>query len=93
MQPGADGEIRAAAPTGDLSRRYGVSRATVRNILEVAEAQGLVVPESKGGHVVRCTPRFVELADQWVATDLAWLDFLLHTTLERMAERPSRRVA
>lgn len=90
MERGPDGVTRASAPAGDMSRRYGVSRATVRNILEVAQELGLIVPESKGGHVVRCTPKFVALANKWVATDLAWLNFLLTTTLARIEARAER---
>ncbi len=93
MTPDATGVVFAAAPLGDMSQRYGVSRASVRNFLDLAEHKGLIVPESKGGHVLRCTPRFIELADHWLSVDLAWFSYLLQTTLQRMGERPAPALA
>lgn len=93
MQVGADGRVTASAPAGEMSRRYGVARASVRNFLDLAEARGLIVPESKGGHVVRCTPEFVELVDHWVSVDLAWLNFILRATLDRLAAQTGRLAA
>lgn len=84
MRQDEDGEVRASAPAGDMQKRYGVSRASVRNFLAFAEEKGLIVPEGKAGHVLRCTPEFVALTNQWAATDLAWLDYLLRTTLARI---------
>lgn len=85
--------VFCSAPAGELSRRYGMARGSVRNILDVAEDLGLVTPVSKGGHLMRCTPKFVELSDQWAATDLAWLSFILETTLRRLEERPALKAA
>ena len=70
-----------------MQKRYGVSRASVRNFLAFAEEKGLIVPEGKGGHVLRCTPEFVALTNQWSAMDLAWLNYLLRTTLARLDEK------
>jgi len=85
--------VFCSAPAGEMSRRYGMAPASVRNILEAAEDLGLVVPESKAGHMLRCTPKFVELSDQWAATDLAWLSFILHTTLRRLEQRQALQAA
>ena len=79
--------VFCSAPAGEVSRRYGVARGQVRNILEVAEGHGLVVPEAKAGHRLRCTPKLVELSDRWAATDLAWLSFILEVTLDRLDRR------
>lgn len=79
--------VFCSAPAGEMSRRYGMARAQVRNILEVAESHGLIVPEAKAGQMLRCTPKFVELGERWVATDLAWLSFILETTLDRLDGR------
>jgi hypothetical protein len=87
MQPGADGQIYASAPASEMQRRYGVSRASVRNFLDHAQSIGLLEPQSKAGHILRCTPQFVDLTDHWVATDLAWLNFVLNTTLNRLSAR------
>lgn len=93
MKADQTGTVFAAAPLGDMSKRYGVSRASVRNFLELAEHKGLIVPVSNGGHVLRCTPRFVELTDIWLATDLAWFHYLLQATLSRLDARPSPALA
>jgi hypothetical protein len=85
--------VFCSAPAGEMSRRYGMARAQVRNILDVAEGLGLVVPEAKAGHMLRCTPKFVELSDRWVATDLAWMSFVLDTTLQRMEMRQALQAA
>lgn len=85
MQTDAAGVTHASAPLGDMSKRYGVSRASVRNILELAEQLGLVEPVGTGGHVLVCTPRFVALADHWMAVDLAWFSYLLTSTLARIS--------
>lgn len=85
--------VFCSAPAGEMSRRYGMSRAQVRNILEVAVNLGLVVPETKAGHLLRCTPKFVELSDSWAATDLAWLSFILNTTLNRLEQRQTLEAA
>ncbi|MEQ8266232.1 MAG: hypothetical protein RH982_03480 [Parvibaculum sp.] len=84
MQAQENEQVYGAAPAGEMSRRYGVSRATVRNILDLAERQGLVVSESKGGRRIRFTPKFVDLAECWVATDLAWLNYLVKRTTARL---------
>lgn len=85
--------VFCSAPAGELSRRYGMARGSVRNILDVAEDLRLVTPMSKGGHLMRCTAKFVELSDQWAATDLAWLSFILDTTLQRLEQRPALKAA
>lgn len=81
-QEGAD--VFGSAPAGEMSRRYGMSRATVRNFLDLAERQGLVVSEGKGGHRIRFTPDFVDLVERWVAMDLAWLNYLVKRTTARL---------
>lgn len=85
--------VFCSAPAGEMSQRYGMARGSVRNILEVAQNLGLVVPEAKAGHLLRCTPKFVELSDRWAATDLAWLSFILDTTLQRLEQRQALRAA
>jgi hypothetical protein len=93
MQTGDDGVVRASAPASDMQKRYGVSRATVRNFLAFAEEKGLLVPEGKAGHVLRCTAEFVSLTNQWSAMDLAWLSYLLRTTLARLEVKEAQRAA
>jgi hypothetical protein len=85
--------VFCSAPAGEMSRRYGMARAQVRNILNVAEELGLVVPEAKAGQMLRCTPKFVELSNRWVATDLAWMSFVLDTTLGRLEQRQALKAA
>ena len=80
----ADGGIFGAAPAGEMSRRYGVSRATVRNVLDLSERKGLIVQEAKAGRHIRFTPVFVDLAERWVANDLAWLNHLMQRTTLRL---------
>lgn len=87
MREADNGDIVAEAPSGDLARRFGVSRAHVRNVLELATGMDFLTVERKGGHVVHLTPRFVDLCERWVATDLAWMHFLTRTTFARLAER------
>lgn len=93
MRTDGGGVVRASAPAGDMQKRYGVSRASVRNFLAFVEDKGLIVPEGKGGHVLRCTPEFVSLTNQWSAMDLAWLSYLLRTTLARIEARETQRAA
>ncbi|GAD60524.1 MULTISPECIES: hypothetical protein [Brevundimonas] len=66
----------ARAPASELYTRFGVSRAHVRNVLQMGEDLGLVKGQTRGGRMVRLTPRFVELTRQWVAIDLAWMRYL-----------------
>ncbi|MBX3494343.1 MAG: hypothetical protein KF899_15360 [Parvibaculum sp.] len=84
MQAQEGAHVFGSAPAGELSRRFGVSRATVRNVLDIAEGKGLIANESKAGHRIRFTPAFVDLAERWVATDLAWLNYLLKRTTARL---------
>jgi hypothetical protein len=93
MREAEPGRFVASAHTGDLQRRFGVSRGSVRNVLDVIEAKGLIVQESKAGHRLLCTPALVELADRWVATELAWMSFILDTTLRRLDARATRLAA
>lgn len=67
----------AHVPVGVLSERFGVSRAHVRNVLQMAEGLGLLERQARGGrHLVRLSPHFADLCRQWVAIDLAWLGYL-----------------
>ena len=63
-------------PIGDLSERFGISRAHIRNVLQMAEAKGWLSRQSRGGHLICLSPRFAQLCRSWVAIDLAWMHYL-----------------
>lgn len=73
MRPADGSTVEAEAPSLLLKRRFGVSRAQVRNVLSLAEEMNLISIEARGGHVIRLEPRFVAMCKHWVATDLAWM--------------------
>lgn len=83
MREDGRGQVIAEAPSGELAHRFGVSRTHIRNLIGMAADMDLLSPEGKGGHTVRLTPRLVQLSEQWVATDLAWMHFLLRAALAR----------
>ena len=68
---GEGGVILAEAPSVELSRRFGMSRAQVRNLLAVCHDAGWIVSSDRGGHAVTLTPHFADLCRRWVAHDLA----------------------
>jgi hypothetical protein len=84
METDNAGSVFAEAPSGDLAERFGVSRTHVRNLLDLGMEMGLLSVEAKGGRRVRLEPRFVELCERWVATDLAWMHFLLRASTARL---------
>jgi len=82
----ADGKtVEAEAPSLLLKRRFGVSRAQVRNVLSLAEEMNLISIEARGGHVILLEPRFVTMCKHWVATDLAWMH-LVSSHLDPVAD-------
>jgi hypothetical protein len=83
MEPDEAGTVFAEAPAGELAERFGVSRSHVRNVLDLGVEMGLLAVEARGGRRVRLEPRFVELCERWVATDLAWMHFLARAALAR----------
>lgn len=84
METDESGGAVAQAPSGELAERFGVSRAHVRNLLALGAEMGLLTVGARGGRRVRLEPRFVELCERWVATDLAWMHFLARATASRL---------
>jgi hypothetical protein len=71
MRGAPDGSILAEAPSVMLSRRFGVSRSQVRNVLAVCRDAGWILAVARGGHRIRIAPCFADLSERWIAHDLA----------------------
>lgn len=92
METDTSGRVFAEAPSGELAQRFGVSRTHVRNVLTLGVEMGLMLMVAKGGRRVALDPRFVDMSERWVATDLAWMHVLLRTSLARLRS-PSGHIA
>ncbi len=57
----------AAIPYIDAADRFGVSRTHVRNLMDNAEAAGLVKITGRGGHSIQILPRFWRSYDRGLA--------------------------
>jgi hypothetical protein len=71
MRRTPEGAIVAAAPSLALSRRFGMPRAQVRNLLGIARDAGWIETVGRGAHEVTLSPKFADLCERWVAHDLA----------------------
>lgn len=71
MQPLPGGTFVAEVPSLGLSRRFGMSRAQVRNLLGIACSGGQAEAIGRGGHEIMLSAQFVDLCERWVAHDLA----------------------
>ena len=71
MRRTPEGTIVAEAPSLALSRRFGMARAQVRNLLGVTRDAGWIEGVGRGGHEVTLSPQFADLCERWVAHDLA----------------------
>jgi hypothetical protein len=71
MRRTPDGAMVAEAPSLALSRRFGMPRSQVRNLLAVARHAGWIEAVGRGGHEVTLSPQFADLCERWVAHDLA----------------------
>lgn len=67
----AERAIVAEAPSLALSRRFGMPRAQVRSLLDIARDAGWVEAVGRGGHAVTLSLKFADLCERWVAHDLA----------------------
>jgi hypothetical protein len=71
MRRTVTGTIVAEASSVELSRRFGVSRAQVRNVLGIARNSGWIEASERGGHTITINASFVSLSARWAAHDLA----------------------
>jgi hypothetical protein len=71
LRRSADGSPLAQAPSVMLSRLFGMSRAQVRNVLDLCRNAGWIVAIGRGGREIRLAPHFADLCERWVAHDLA----------------------
>jgi hypothetical protein len=71
MRRTREGAIVAEAHSLALSRRFGMPRAQVRNLLGIARDAGWIEAVGRGGHEVTLSPQFADLCQRWVAHDLA----------------------
>lgn len=62
-----------ALPYGEVGKRFGVSRAHVRKIMEAAQAKGYLERQAEGGQAIRVLPPLVELFEECLALQLAYL--------------------
>lgn len=60
----------AAAPYLDAADRFGVSRTHVRNLMETAQAAGLVKIVGRGGRSIEILPRFWSSYDRGLAVGM-----------------------
>ncbi|QPH53317.1 hypothetical protein [Pontivivens ytuae] len=72
-----EGEYLSDVPFGELSERFGVSRAHIRNVLSYAAEQGKLEHAVRGGHTIRLDPAFAENWLTYAATDLALHRFVI----------------
>jgi hypothetical protein len=58
-------------PISELARRFGVSRAHVKQVLKAAEGQGLLALDEGTGKGIYLSPQFIDAVYQWFAVMLA----------------------
>jgi hypothetical protein len=78
MERTPEGTTVGEAPSLALSRRFGMPRAQVRNLLDIARDAGWVEAVGRGGHAVTLSPQFADLCQRWVAHDLACWSRVAH---------------
>ena len=71
----ANGQWQATVSAYDLAKRLGVSRSTVRNLLEQAQKLGLL-QRSAGSQQVVLAPQFAASARRWLAQEMLWMHTL-----------------
>jgi hypothetical protein len=74
----------------NLSRRFGVSRAHVRKLLNDAAAEGLLTRAGPEGEDVELTPVFTEVAENFFAATFV---VLAHSVMSALAEIGEARAA
>lgn len=62
-----------ALPYGEIGKRFGVSRAHVRKIMEAAQAEGYLELLAEGGQAIRVMPPLIDLFEDCFALQLAYL--------------------
>jgi hypothetical protein len=58
-------------PISELARRFGVSRAHVKQVLKAAQGQGLLTLDDGTGKGIHLSPQFIDAVYQWFAVMLA----------------------
>lgn len=80
--------VMARAPSVELGRRLGVSRGTVRNLLNMAREQGWVQAIGRGGHDVELSPAFAQRCTEWMSLELAWMNGMAHAACSALEIGP-----
>lgn len=75
-----DGQLVASAPIGELAQTWGVARATLRNALADAQADGHLVSE-RGGASVVLAPDFYATGQLWLALEMLYMHGLVSAAL------------
>ena len=70
-----EGQWQARVSANDMAKRLGLSRGTVRNLLEQAQKLGLL-QRSVGSPQVVLAPQFAESARRWLAQEMLWMHTL-----------------
>ncbi len=75
-----NGQHVASAPIGQLAQDWGVARATLRNALADAQADGHLVSERGGARVV-LAPAFYATGQLWIALEMLYMHGLVCAAL------------
>ena len=78
----AGGQWQATVSAYDLANRLGVSRSTVRNLLDQAQKLGLL-QRSVGSQQVVLAPQFAASARRWLAQEMLWMHTLASAAVQR----------
>lgn len=84
------GSVAARAPSLALGQRLGVSRGTVRNLLNMALQQGWVLSIGRGGHDVMLSPGFAQRCTEWMSLELAWMSGMVQAACRALETEPPR---
>ncbi|MCP3442836.1 hypothetical protein [Bradyrhizobium sp. CCGUVB14] len=87
------GDLTAAVPYIDVADRFGVSRTHVRNLMDSAEAAGLVRIVGRGGRSIEILPRHWASYDRGLAVGMYLHDIVNLVVMDEWTKRPGEDAA
>ncbi|WP_249124708.1 MarR family transcriptional regulator [Bradyrhizobium manausense] len=87
------GDLTAAVPYIDVADRFGVSRTHVRNLMDSAQAAGLVRIVGRGGRSIEILPRHWVSYDRGLAVGMYLHDVVNLVVMQEWAKRPGEKAA
>lgn len=74
----------SSAHPGELSKRLGISRNTIRNLLVESEQKGWLRILDRGAHQIKLSDAFTDECQRWLACEMVWMAGLANAAALRL---------